>query len=121
MGGEIRKNGKGPYRLYNPERKPGSGGLAVSRGFGDLSLRKMGLIYEPDVTKFKIDGQTDFVVMGSDGFFEFFSVDEVVSCTYELLKKSPPGNIAEELVEEARKRWRGYAETDDISCVVVIF
>lgn len=77
MGGEIRKNPNGPYRIYNPDRKvgPGSGGLAVSRGFGDAALKKWGLIHEPDITKYKLDSQIDFLILGSDGFFEFFPVD----------------------------------------------
>ena len=86
MGGEIRKNPNGPYRLYNPAKRSGlgSGGLAVSRGFGDTALNKWGLIYEPEITKFRIDNQCDYLVLGSDGFFEFFPVDEVVKCIYDL-------------------------------------
>lgn len=39
MGGIIKKNGSGPYRVYNPHRKYGVGGLSVSRGFGDNALK----------------------------------------------------------------------------------
>jgi serine/threonine protein phosphatase PrpC len=37
--------------------------------------------------KFEIDYGTDFIVLGSDGFFEFFSPSDVVSYTYKLLRK----------------------------------
>ena len=47
LGGEIKKTPGGPYRLYNPEKKYGVGGLSVSRGFGDTSLRGWGLIHRP--------------------------------------------------------------------------
>lgn len=119
-GGTIKKNGNGPYRLYNPERKYGVGGLAVSRGFGDIALKGWGLIYEPEILTFDIDYGSDFIVMGSDGFFEFFSPEQVVSFTYKLLRNRSL-NLAEELVQEAMRKWVGFNETDDISCVVILF
>lgn len=56
--------------LTNPGDVPRvDGQLAVARAFGDRSL-KIHLSSEPDVVVTKIDDETEFVILASDGLWK---------------------------------------------------
>jgi protein phosphatase 2C family protein 2/3 len=68
----------GPVRV-NPGR------LSVSRTFGDIEakFRKFGgvpgiIIAEPDIKKFPISEDKDFILMGCDGIFDQLTNKEAV-------------------------------------------
>eukprot|EP00262_Sarcandra_glabra_P017668 TRINITY_DN6134_c0_g1_i1.p1 TRINITY_DN6134_c0_g1~~TRINITY_DN6134_c0_g1_i1.p1 ORF type:complete len:295 (-),score=52.71 TRINITY_DN6134_c0_g1_i1:103-987(-) len=90
-----------------------NGQLAVSRAFGDKSL-KSHLRSDPDVRHADISLDTDLLILASDGIWKVMSNEEAV----DLAKKiKDPRTAAKKLTTEALNR----DSTDDISCVVVRF
>jgi len=54
-------------------------GLAVTRSFGDYMVKNIGVNSIPEIYSLPLSSADSFVVLGSDGVFEFLSNDEVVS------------------------------------------
>ena len=52
-------------------------GLAMSRSFGDKAGREVGVISEPEIMKFDICEEDKFIIIASDGVWEFLSSEEV--------------------------------------------
>jgi serine/threonine protein phosphatase PrpC len=49
----------------------------MSRSFGDYVASTAGVISEPEVTYFKVEFQKGFIVVASDGVWEFLTNDKV--------------------------------------------
>ena len=105
---------KGGFVIKGPGNVPRvDGQLAMTRAFGDAKLKDH-ITVEPNVTIEKIDKDTDFIILASDGLWKVMSNEVVAECIrgIEHGKKA-----AEELITEALMR----GSPDDISCVVVMF
>ncbi|WOG98627.1 hypothetical protein DCAR_0417971 [Daucus carota subsp. sativus] len=89
------------------------GQLAVSRAFGDKSLKEH-LSSEPDVMVENIDDDTEFIILASDGIWKVMTNQESVDCIKHI---EDADAAAKRLAEEAVARH----SQDDISCVVVKF
>ncbi|RZB83181.1 putative protein phosphatase 2C 39 isoform B [Glycine soja] len=89
------------------------GRLAVSRAFGDKSLKKH-LSSEPFVTVENIGDDAEFVILASDGLWKVMSNQEAANCIKNI---KDARSSAKRLTEEAVNR----KSTDDISCIVVKF
>lgn len=87
------------------------GRLAVSRAFGDKSLKKH-LSSEPHVTVEKISEDAEFVILASDGLWKVMSNQEAVDCIKDIKDARA---AAKRLTEEAVNR----KSSDDISVIVV--
>ena len=100
-------------------------GLAMSRSFGDLIAASVGVIAKPEVDeRLRHDGDDCFIVLGSDGVWEFMSDDEVVDVVGRVggLNGERAEDAARAVVEEATRRWQLEEEViDDITCVIVYF
>lgn len=107
MGGEVtnvRDGQYGPYRVYknNGESVPG---LAIARSVGDLVGHECGVSEVPQISFKIIDSQDEFIVIGSDGVFDMMNSVEIVGYIFERMEDVGRERIAEEIVEECRKRW----------------
>jgi len=107
MGGEVsndRDGGGGPYRVYrnNGDLAPG---LAIARSIGDLMAHECGVSEIPQISYKNIDSYDDFIVIGSDGIFDVMNSVEIVGYIFERIEEVGKERIAEEVVEECRKRW----------------
>ena len=66
----------GPQRVWHlNENIPG---LAMSRSFGDHCAAQVGVIADPEVSEMNLSEKDKFIVIASDGVWEFLSNDEVV-------------------------------------------
>uniref|UniRef100_A0A2P2L4A3 protein-serine/threonine phosphatase n=2 Tax=Rhizophora mucronata TaxID=61149 RepID=A0A2P2L4A3_RHIMU len=90
-----------------------NGQLAVSRAFGDKSL-KLHLRSDPDIQDKVIDANMDVLILASDGLWKVMSNQEAVDIARRI---KDPMKAAKQLTTEALKR----DSKDDISCVVVRF
>ncbi|XP_060198884.1 probable protein phosphatase 2C 9 isoform X1 [Lycium barbarum] len=90
-----------------------NGQLAVSRAFGDKSL-KSHLRSDPDILDIYVDVNCDILVLASDGLWKVMSNQEAVDIARRI---KDPQKAAKQLIAEALKR----DSKDDISCVVVRF
>ena len=108
-GGEVKSNADagGPMRVYKlNDQNPG---LAVARSLGDCYGHECGVGDEPQVSYRILEDTDEFIVMGSDGIWDVMNSVEIVGYVFE--RTSDKNNrvdrdrIAEEIVEECRKRW----------------
>jgi len=90
-----------------------NGQLAVSRAFGDKNL-KSHLRSDPDVTTADVDGDTDLLIIASDGVWKVMANQEAVDIAKKI---KDPQKAAKQIVVEALNR----ESKDDISCIVVRF
>ncbi|PON31310.1 Protein phosphatase, partial [Trema orientale] len=90
-----------------------NGQLAVSRAFGDKSL-KSHLRSDPDIQDTTVDTNTDILILASDGLWKVMANQEAVDIAR---KTRDPLKAAKHLTAEAVKR----ESKDDISCIVVRF
>ncbi|GAB4845039.1 hypothetical protein Ancab_038444 [Ancistrocladus abbreviatus] len=88
-----------------------NGQLAVSRAFGDKSL-KSHLRSDPHVQDITIGSNTDILILASDGLWKVMANQEAVDIARKI---KDPQKAAKQLTAEALKR----DSKDDISCIVV--
>ncbi|OMJ88839.1 hypothetical protein SteCoe_9139 [Stentor coeruleus] len=124
----------GPYRVW---KKNGNlPGLAMSRSVGDTIAHEIGVISTPITHTFPIYLAFDqFIVLASNGIWDVMENFEVVNfvekfrgatsnCKSNYPAKTTNSTIARLLCEEARYRWLGVVEEDDvmiddITCIVI--
>ena len=53
-------------------------GLAMSRSFGDKVAASVGVVSEPEILEFTLLHNDRFIVIGSDGVFEFLNNEDIV-------------------------------------------
>lgn len=108
----------GPYRVWL--QYAWIPGLAMSRALGDVLSHQVGVSSEPDHRVIDLDPSYKFMILASDGVWEFISSKEAVEIVaqYESVEDS-----CRMLVEEAYQRWLTEEEgvVDDITAVVVRF
>lgn len=118
-GGQVRcLNGDVNERVFIKNRL--YPGLAMSRSIGDLVGASVGVTSEPEVSKFSITKQDKFMLICSDGVWEFISSQEAI----DIVSKYDPNDsvaAAEALAQEAWDLWikeEGNV-VDDITVILV--
>lgn len=107
-------------------------GLAMSRSLGDLSLKKSGVIATPVVSSYELHGDEEFIVIASDGLWEYMDSEEVVDLVVAASTSEDDTSVSfssccnakkasEALIKESAKRWRYYDGNyrDDITAIVI--
>jgi len=54
------------------------GRLGVSRSFGDAKFKRLGVVCQPDISKFTLTTADKFIVLACDGLFSVMTVEDVV-------------------------------------------
>ena len=110
----------GPYRVWvKNENYPG---LAVSRSIGDIIASKIGVTALPEVIEMEIDETLNYVIIGSDGLFEFIDNSALVKLSRKYYEDNDIKGLCRFLVSEASKRWRSQEQiVDDISMIALYF
>ena len=124
-GGEIsqyEEDGEksGPFRVWQKgEAYPG---IAMSRSIGDFIATKLGVIPEPKFIDEKVDKDTKFIVVASDGIWEFLDNEKVKNMVMPFYEKNDPSGACKELIKKATEFWNQEdIVVDDITVVVVFF
>lgn len=97
-------------------------GLAMARAFGDLAAAELGVVATPEVKEHKLQRSDDFIVLGSDGVFEFMPDNDVAQFVADQLAAGGTAldAVAEALCRAASARWEEEEDAiDDISAVIV--
>ena len=113
-------NELGPFRVF----KFGSPypGLAMSRSLGDLQAKECGVIPEPEIFEYEINSNTRFIVVCSDGVWEFLTNENVKNIGNEFYKKDNVAGFCKELIDTSASIWDQYESIrDDITAVAVFF
>uniref|UniRef100_A0A7S0QZB0 protein-serine/threonine phosphatase n=1 Tax=Pyramimonas obovata TaxID=1411642 RepID=A0A7S0QZB0_9CHLO len=95
-------------------------GLAMSRAIGDGLACRVGITCEPDVNQYEISAEDKYLIMASDGLWEFLTNEEAVAIVAEC---TTPEQACDILVEKSRERWLREEDgvVDDITVLVVFF
>ena len=124
-GGEIsqyEEDGEksGPFRVWKKgEVYPG---IAMSRSIGDLIASTLGVIPEPKFIEDKVDKDTKFIVVASDGVWEFLDNEAVTDIVMPFYKKNDPDGACKALIKESTEWWnKEDIVVDDITVVCVFF
>jgi len=120
-GGQIRQlkdeNGRkcGPLRVFKPSSTVP--GVNFSRSMGDKLIHKYGVSAEVQCLEQPRTRLDRFIVVASDGVFEFLSNMEVI----EIVSKCDTVETAAKLLSaEARKRWLSEEQaSDDITTIII--
>ena len=124
-GGEIsqfEEDGEksGPFRVWKKgEVYPG---IAMSRSIGDLVASTLGVIPEPKFIEDKVDKDTKFIVIASDGVWEFLDNETVRNIVMPFYEKNDPQGACKELIKKSTEWWNQEdIVVDDITVIVVFF
>ena len=124
-GGEIsqfEEDGEksGPFRVWKKgEVYPG---IAMSRSIGDLIATTLGVIPEPKFLEQNIDKDTKFMVVASDGVWEFLENETVKDIVMPYYLKNDPNGACKELIKKSTEWWnKEDIVVDDITVVIVFF
>ncbi|EAS05229.2 protein phosphatase 2c (macronuclear) [Tetrahymena thermophila SB210] len=111
-------NPLGPCRVWlKSENMPG---LAMARSFGDQIAQSVGVISEPEVSSYEITDDDKFLVIASDGVWEFLSNEKVVSLVTPYYLKNDPEGACDKLIKESTAMWKKEDDVvDDITAIVV--
>lgn len=105
----------GPLRVWlKNQRAPG---LAMTRAFGDFVAASVGVISIPDIYSRELEHGDRYLILASDGVWEFISNEEAV----EIVRQCDNAKDAcRRLMEESRRRWISEeGSIDDITAIVV--
>ena len=98
-------------------------GLAMTRSFGDSFAATAGTISIPEITEHVFKEEDKFIVLASDGLYEFIDSEEVVSIVKGYYIKEDIVGCCEYLYKESCRRWLKEEEDtiDDITIIIVFF
>uniref|UniRef100_A0A7N0UPY0 protein-serine/threonine phosphatase n=1 Tax=Kalanchoe fedtschenkoi TaxID=63787 RepID=A0A7N0UPY0_KALFE len=92
-------------------------GTAFTRSVGDSVAEKIGVVAVPEVSTVKLNSNHLFLVIASDGIFEFLSSQAVVNMVSEC---SDPRDACDVVAGEAYKLWLEHENrTDDITIIII--
>ena len=115
-----------PARIYRTAVGGGKGqgpGLAMTRSLGDFDAASIGVIGTPTVSHRALQAGDAFIVLASDGIWEFLTSERVVEIVEGYLKRGESANTAARyLIALASLEWKreeGGSYRDDITATVV--
>ena len=117
---EYDEEEEGPFRVYiKGEDYPG---LAMSRSIGDIDAKKIGVIPNPQFIEYTINDETKYMIICSDGIWEFISNEEAMKIGNEYYLNNDPSGLCQCLYETSLDYWNeeGYS-VDDITALIVFF
>ena len=124
-GGEVAQyeddgEKSGPFRVWaKGEAYPG---IAMSRSIGDFVASSLGVIPEPICFEETIDKDTKFIILASDGIWEFLNNKKVVNIVWPFYEKKDPEGACKALIKEATDWWnKEDIVVDEITVIIGFF
>jgi serine/threonine protein phosphatase PrpC len=117
----VDDNGQhyGPQRVWL--RNGNVPGLAMSRSFGDMVAHSVGVISEPEIIEYSMLEEDKFIILASDGIWEFITNKECVDFVKDYYFKKDIKGAINCLYKEATKRWILKEEVIDDITLIIIF
>ena len=109
----------GPERVWIKEEDVP--GLAMTRSFGDRVAATVGVMSEPEIKEFDFDENDKFMIIASDGIWEFISSQECVNFIKDFYDKNDLKGCCEFLYQESSKRWLKEEEVIDDTTLILVF
>ena len=109
----------GPKRVWlKKEQIPG---LAMTRSFGDQVASSVGVVCEPEIRNFFWKEEDKFIVIASDGLWEYVSNKEVVDIVGRYYAGRTADKACDSLYSLAHQRWRENDDCIDDITIIVMF
>ena len=109
----------GPQRVWiKDEEVPG---LAMTRSFGDRVAATVGVMSEPEIKEFDFDENDKFMIIASDGIWEFISSQECVDMIQSYYESNDIKGCCEYLYQESSRRWLKEEEVIDDTTLILVF
>ena len=109
----------GPERVWIKEEDVP--GLAMTRSFGDRVAATVGVMSEPEIKEFEFEENDKFMIIASDGIWEFISSQECVDIIKDFYDKNELKECCEYLYQESSKRWLKEEEVIDDTTLILVF
>ena len=111
-----------PARVFESRENPLLGpGLAVSRTLGDLNAERAGVVPTPEVLTHRVAAEDRFVLLASDGVWEFIDMNEAVEIVDQFYSEGKRAiDACRLLIAKAALAWRinEGMYRDDITAIV---
>ncbi|CAG9333789.1 unnamed protein product [Blepharisma stoltei] len=115
----VEESGRfvGPHRVWmKNEQVPG---LAMSRALGDFVASQVGVIAEPEIIEHRLTEADKFIIIASDGIWEFLSSQDCVNIVASYFQLDDAEGACARLTEESEIAWKKHDDvTDDITVIV---
>ncbi|KAK4355933.1 hypothetical protein RND71_024904 [Anisodus tanguticus] len=92
----------GKFELFPSYVPLSMGHFPMTRGIGNVPLKKYGIVATPEVTDWvKLTSKDEFLVVASDGIFESLSTQQVCDFLYEAEDHADISLLAQQIVQKA--------------------
>ena len=93
----------GPYRVFEKD-SDNSPGLAMSRSIGDEKCKKLGVIYEPELSVYNLGSEHRIIIIGSDGLWNYVGYEEAIQIAGKVYDEGRKvDEVVRNLMEIARQ------------------
>ena len=108
----------GPERVWlKGEDVPG---LAMSRSFGDDVAHMIGVTSKPEILEYNLCEEDKFIMLASDGIYEFISSEEAVNMVKDFYLKDDIDGALNHLYKVSSQKWLVEEEViDDITLIIM--
>ena len=76
-------------------------GLAMSRSLGDLVAHSIGVSTSPEIMRFELSPDDKFIIIASDGVWEFLSNQDIARIVWPFYLKNSPEQAGNAIVKAA--------------------
>ena len=112
--------GIGPFRVWAQGKN--YPGLAMSRSIGDMDAKKIGVIPNPQIVEYTIDHHSKYLVLASDGIWEFISSEQAMKYCNKFYMRNDAKGLCQDLSQKATALWeKNDFCIDDITVLAVFF
>lgn len=119
-GGRIASHEQGgPLRIWFKDQN--IPGLAMTRSVGDKASRLIGLISDPEVVERKLTSTDKFIIIASDGLWEFVTPRDAVEIVHNSMILGKSEGACERLIRESVTRWNANSISVDDITIIIIF
>ena len=110
----------GPQRVWVKNKN--FPGLAMSRSLGDYKGKQCGIIPLPEFIEYELNDKSKYMVICSDGVWEFLSNKNVMEIGNKYYLKNDIIGFTQKLVQMSEEMWeKTEVIVDDITAVVIFF
>ena len=118
---DLYDDGKegGPFRIWvKGQDYPG---IAMSRSIGDKIAHDIGVISEPEILCFNINEKCQYLVIGSDGIWQYLENEDISEIVRPFLVEKNAENAVKEIIRKSSLAWIEKDKIADDITVSVIF
>ena len=84
-------------------------------------MSKVGVSCEPEIKQFFLGKEDKFIIIGTDGLWEYISSEECVNIVKDFFLKNDIQGAGNLLLKEASKRWIVEQDVVDDITIILIF